>query len=180
MATNFDEVLNNFTLNWEGRINENVENDPGGATHWGVTQADYDAFRKEHGLPKHNVFGMTPGEVTAVYTEHYADHLHYPDLPNNVFSVMFDAAVNLGVSRSVGFLQGVVGVAQDGVFGPNTLAGMKLYIGMAESRDDALCAGMIARRVQKYHALVNANPSLEKFLPGWLNRCKALQTYVGV
>jgi lysozyme family protein len=184
MADNFNEILNNFTLNWEGRISENTPGDPGKATHWGITQADYDAFRREHGLPLHDVFSMTPGEVTATYMEHYEYPLHYPDIPDKVFAVMFDAAVNLGVSRSVGFLQGVLGITQDGVFGPQTLAALKNYLAAKTKKQQdgqvLLCHGMLVRRIDKYNELVHSNQSLAKFLPGWMNRTKALASYIDI
>jgi lysozyme family protein len=43
---------------------------------------------------------------------------------------VFDFAVNSGVSRASKYLQSMVGVTQDGVIGPKTIAAAKAYLGV--------------------------------------------------
>src|SRR5690606_10887140 len=49
------------------------------------------------------------------------------DLPSGVDYAVFDFSVNSGVSRAAKYLQALVGVAQDGVIGPKTLAAVAAY-----------------------------------------------------
>src|SRR4051812_11974251 len=120
MATDFERALN-FVLDHEGRIFENVPGDPGGATRDGITFRDYNAFRKEHGLPTRDLHQMTDPEMEQVYTEHYWQPTHAEEFSFPVALTLFDSAVNIGTGRVVIWLQSIIGVDQDGGFGPITL-----------------------------------------------------------
>ncbi len=166
-----------FVLDHEGRIVENVPGDPGGKTKWGITQADYAAFRREHGLPKLDVFQATPAEIETIYREHYADPVHFDDLPYSLGLTLLDTAVNLGTGRAVSYLQGVVGVVVDGAFGPNTLAATTAYI---DAHGPVMLAiGIITRRDTFYRSIGAPGRRLSKFLKGWLQRTTDLRKEIG-
>ena len=72
--------------------------------------------------------------------------------------------MNIGASRAHKFLQGIVGVVQDGVLGPKSF-----------SEANAMSPSVLVVRYQSmqaqyYRDLVTKNPKLEEFLAGWLNR----------
>ena len=163
----------NFVLRWEGTTREDVPGDPGGKTFSGITQADYAAYRKEHGLPALDVFQATGEQIAAIYREHYAVPVHFEELPYNLAVVLFDTAVNCGLGRAVCWLQGVVGVTVDGAFGPKTLAATKYYI--AQHSAALLASGVLLRRDSFYRKLGRPGTTLNKFLKGWLNRTAALR-----
>tara|TARA_Y100000310_G_scaffold236662_1_gene239881 strand:- start:1128 stop:1721 length:594 start_codon:yes stop_codon:yes gene_type:complete len=96
--------------------------DPGGATMKGVTQATYNGWRARQGKEPRSVRFITDAELTAIYRRDFWDRVRGDDLPPGINYAVFDFAVNSGVSRAARYLQKVVGVAQDGQIGPNTLS----------------------------------------------------------
>ena len=83
--------------------------DPGGATMYGVTQADFDAWRRARGLPTQSVRFITKTEVLQIYRKNYWDACGAPNLFPGVDLAVYDAAVNSGVSRSKKWLATSVG-----------------------------------------------------------------------
>ncbi len=177
MSKIFDKSLN-FVLDHEGRIFENVDGDPGGATMDGITWRDYNAYRKEHGLPIRDLHQMTAAEMGAVYTEHYWRPMHCDDLPFPVAITLFDSAVNVGSGRVVIWLQQVIGVTPDGGFGPVTLGAVKGYVKIHGA--EALARSVLARRADYYSLIGAPGKKLNKFLKGWLNRVADLKKFAGL
>ena len=105
----------------EGGFADNPK-DPGGRTNRGVTQRTYDAHRKRMGQPRKDVKNITDAEVSQIYREQYWNAVRADDLPSGVGYMVFDAAVNSGPSRAAKWLQAVVGTAEDGVVGDQTIA----------------------------------------------------------
>lgn len=99
----------------------NHPRDPGGATNKGVTQATYDMWRRAQGRQKRTVREITDAEVSAIYRHNYWDRVKGDGLPSGVDYAVFDFAVNSGTGRASRYLQAVVGAAQDGVIGPDTI-----------------------------------------------------------
>lgn len=112
--SNFDRAFD-LLLGHEGGYSDHKV-DPGGKTKFGITEA----VARQYGY--RGEMKDLPVEVAkAIYRGQYWDDL-YDQLPFiDAFNV-FDGGVNSGVSRSVKWLQKSVGVSQDGLFGPNTLA----------------------------------------------------------
>lgn len=177
MATDFERALN-FVLDHEGRIFEDVPGDPGGATKDGITHDDYDDFRKEHGLPVHDLRLMTDAEMQEIYTEHYWNPTHAAQFTYPVALALFDTAVNVGTGHTIKWLQTIVGVTPDGGFGPLTLNATKKYI--ASHSDKALASALMARRSAYYNEIGAPGKTLHKFLKGWLNRVADLKHEVGI
>lgn len=91
-------------LRWEGGYVDHPQ-DPGAATNYGITQATYDAWRRQHGLATLPVLQISPEDVRAIYHDHYwlkagCDQLDPPALA----LVVFDAAVNSGVGNALRWL----------------------------------------------------------------------------
>ncbi len=108
------------TLKWEGGYS-NHPDDPGGSTMKGVTQARYDGYRKDHGLPTRSVKNIQLDEVRTIYRKYYWDVVKGDLLPSGVDLAVFDFAVNSGPSRAAEYLQKIVKVEVDGKIGPATL-----------------------------------------------------------
>lgn len=108
-------------LKYEGGYSDHPR-DPGGATMKGITQAVYDDWRKKRGLPTQPVRQIAQSEVEAIYRQNYWDVIKGDDLPSGLDLALFDYAVNSGPNRAVKHLQAVLGLTQDGVMGPATLA----------------------------------------------------------
>lgn len=116
--SSFDKAFT-LLLGHEGSYS-NHPNDPGGETMWGVTKAV--AIENGYTGP---MADMSVNVAKMIYRKKYwldtFDELPYPVAFN-----LFDAAVNSGVGQAVRWLQRSLGVADDGKFGPVTLAAAKV------------------------------------------------------
>jgi lysozyme family protein len=102
----------------------NDAHDPGGATKWGITWRDLEAW-VGHAVTTQDVRNITQDLAAQIYKAKYWTTVHGDDLPSGVDYMVFDYGVNSGNSRAIKALQGIVGVAQDGVVGGLTLAAVK-------------------------------------------------------
>ena len=122
-AINFERSLRALLLH-EG-LNDDDPRDPGGRTSRGITQYEYDPWRKARGLPVRDVWTADEAEVRQIYHDDYWAKMSCDDLPGGVDYAVFDFGVNSGIYRSASYLQFVVGVKEDGVIGPQTIAAAK-------------------------------------------------------
>lgn len=119
-AENFDRSLQ-LVLKDEGGYS-NHPNDPGGATMWGITHIDYDAYRKRKGERAQDVRRMTTTERDDIYRTKYWDGARCDELPPGVDYCVFDGAVNSGVAQSAKWLQRAIGgITVDGSIGDITV-----------------------------------------------------------
>jgi lysozyme family protein len=165
-----------FVLKWEGGVS-NDPDDRGGLTKWGVTQATYDRYRKAKGLPLQSVVKMTDAEMRDIYWAYYWQPVRGDEFAYPLALALFDTAVNMGVGTAIKLLQRATNdllpqqrrVAVDGKLGEQTLKTAKTL----DPRRLAL--QLCDRREERYHAIVRANPTQQKFLRGWLNRLNDLR-----
>ncbi|MDZ7711717.1 MAG: glycosyl hydrolase 108 family protein [Rhodovibrio sp.] len=98
--------------------------DPGGATMLGVTFATFkravDADLVDGPKTRDRLRELTRKEAMRIYRALYWREAGCHRLPDGVDLVVFDAAVNQGVTRAVRFLQRAAGAKADGIFGPQT------------------------------------------------------------
>ncbi len=92
------------------------QGDPGGETHWGISKRAY---------PDVDIKNLTWEGAVRLYRRDYWDRVHGDQLPNAIAYAMLDAAINSGWTKSIMWLQEAVGVADDGKFGPMTLAAVQ-------------------------------------------------------
>lgn len=115
----FDECLPLVLAHEGGKVNH--PKDPGGRTNMGVTQAVYDQFRRDSGLPVRDVWEIGETEVRTIYHRGYWLRSRCDALPPGVDYSVFDAAVNSGPRRAAEWLQEAAGAKVDGIIGPDTL-----------------------------------------------------------
>ena len=96
--SNFERCLAN-TILFEGGYSDDPH-DPGGMTMNGITQVEYDAWRRSKDLPKQWVRHLSQAERTAIYHQNYWLAAHCDQLPVGLDFCVFDAAVNSGIRRS--------------------------------------------------------------------------------
>ena len=87
----------------------------------GCTKAVWEAF-VGHEVSEADIKALTPNDVMPLYRKRYWDAVRGDDLPDGVDYAVFDFAINSGTGRAVKILQKVLGTAQDGQIGPETLA----------------------------------------------------------
>ena len=163
-----------IVLRHEGRfVNDSA--DPGGATNFGVSlrwlksQGLLTELEQEEGDVNQSdvaaVKAMTQAEAEAFYQKYWWDKYNYTAVaPQAVATKIFDTAVNVGASRAHKFVQQAVGTTQDGVLGAQTLAKVNA------ANSVLLLATLQTTQAMFYKSLVEADPSRQKFLNGWLAR----------
>lgn len=122
MDRNFQRSLSLVLKSEGGFVND--PRDPGGATNKGVTLSTFRAYVDPKGTVD-SLKKITDAQVSTVYRRQYWDAVHGAELPDGVDYAVFDFAVNSAPDRAKKYLQAVVGVAQDGRIGPETLAAVK-------------------------------------------------------
>lgn len=107
-----------FTLTEEGG-NSDDPHDPGGRTHKGIIQREYDRYRRSKGLPLQSDYLMSDDEVREIYwTEYWLPHC--PTLAPGIDLSYFDNCVNEGPLQANRLLQRALHIPADGVWGPAT------------------------------------------------------------
>lgn len=119
MQRNFSRALAAVLKHEGGFVNH--PRDPGGATNKGITIATFRRYVKRSGTVA-ELKAISDADVAKVYRKHYWDKVRADELPGGLDYAVFDYAVNSGPGRAVKHLQEVLGVKQDGVIGPVTIA----------------------------------------------------------
>lgn len=154
--TAFDKLLKH-----EGGYSDHAA-DPGGKTRYGVTEA----VAREVGY-RGDMRELPIELAQRIYKDLYWDAVQAENLPPDVRYIVFDGAVNSGVSQSVKWLQRACGVNDDGVIGPVTIRAAS-----------ALHAEGLKRRILAQRLRFMAKlPNWPAFSRGWANRiCDLLET----
>lgn len=142
--------------------------DPGGATNLGVTlgvarEAGLDKDR-DGDVDKADVKALTPADAAKVYRERYWLAAACDKLPAGVDYIVFDTAVNMGVSRAARYVQTAVSVRPDGVIGPMTLRAVA-------KMNPRVLVGLIF--VQR-RAFYTSSQNFPAFGKGWIKRLNAV------
>jgi len=161
-----------FTLTEEGGFVDNIH-DHGGRTNRGITQASYDQFRVELGLPFADVKDIPEAMVTRFYQGVWVE-AHCDDMSLGLAICHFDWSVNHGDGRegSIITLQETLQVQPDGIYGGRTRAAL-----LALDHDDLWKEYNTLRR-EWYQARVKSHPDQAVFIRGWLGRVDRLDAYV--
>ncbi len=128
-------------------------------TKFGISAAAY---------PAEDIANLTLEGAAAIYRHDYWDHVKGDELPPPLALLVFDAAVNNGVPRAVGWLQVTVGASVDGVLGAETLAAVAAA--QREQGSTAVCAEFQAQRMVFMAGLA----SWRIFGLGWARRLSLL------
>lgn len=156
---NFDTAFARL-LGHEGDFSDHRD-DAGGATRYGVTEA----VARAAGY-RGDMRALPLDVAKRIYLERYWMQISADDLPPGVRYAVFDAAVNSGPAQSIKWLQRALGVVDDGILGPKTLAAA--YAQNA----DALRSRLLAQRLRFMAGL----PTWPSFGRGWARRiCDLLE-----
>ncbi len=158
----FDEVLPRV-LRREGGYVEHPA-DPGGATKFGITPS---TLARARGRPVSaaEVRELTQAEAADIYRRFYWEAVRADALPPGVDEAVFDLAVHSGPGRAVKLLQRLLGVAEDGIIGPKTLAAL------AERDPASLVEALAAARL----AFLQRLPTWPVFGRGWSRRVREVK-----
>jgi lysozyme family protein len=112
---NFDIAFDRLIGHEGGYVNH--PDDPGGETNWGITlrtarAAGYTGSMRD----------LTRAQAKEIYRTAYWGRAKADQYDGAIAFQLFDAGVNHSPGQAIRFLQRAVGVADDGVVGPMTLA----------------------------------------------------------
>jgi lysozyme family protein len=128
-------------------------------TKFGISAAAY---------PGEDIANLTLEAAAVIYHRDYWDRVLADRLSPPLALLVFDAAVNNGVVRAAGWLQGVVGATVDGCLGPETLAAVDTATRMRGSA--TVCAEFQAQRL----VFMTGLPTWRTFGLGWARRLSLL------
>lgn len=146
----FEEAFARLIGNEGGYSND--PKDPGGETNWGISKRSY---------PQLDIKNLTKEQASSIYYQDFWVPLRNAD-PAIKFQV-FDFAVNSGIQTAIRKLQQVVGVADDGHWGPVSSAALS-----AMDINDVLMLFVAARL--RFWASLSTWPTYGK---GWALRAAA-------
>lgn len=140
--------------------------DIGQATNMGVTIATLASWRG-HPVTAADVEALTMPEATLIYQNMYIDAPGFSRIVNDTLRVLLiDTGVLFSPERAVVMLQSSLGIPQDGIFGPQTLATVQG------------CADVVQRmgteRLMTHFYVAGSRPDQVQFLKGWVARTVSL------
>lgn len=153
-----------ITLGFEGGYSDDPH-DPGGETNFGISKRSY---------PNEDIANMTRERAIAIYHRDFWEKPAINTLPNVVAGKVFDLAVNLGARAAIRLLQRALNhegatplLATDGVIGPATRTSAEQLAGTP------ILNRLRAEAANHYVNLATVNPTLRRYLRGWLRRASA-------
>lgn len=158
-----------------GYVNHNA--DKGGATNLGISDnrdgkldglIDLDGDGKGDIPPQK----LTPQQGLSIYFREYWQPLSCDSLPPKIAIVVFDLAVNSGVTRAAKFLQRKLRVTADGNIGNKTIKAAQA------ANCDQLLHDILVARAELYRSIVVADSSQAVFFEGWMSRLFKLQAFI--
>lgn len=149
MSTVFDTMFDRLLGNEGGYVNN--PNDPGGETNWGISKRSY---------PNVDIKNLTRLQAKDIYYQDFWLPLNGDQLYDGVAFQLFDFAVNSGIQTAIRAFQRALNVADDGHFGPHSLAAAQA---MPEWQQ---IMRVLAERLDFMRKLKN----WESFSAGWAGR----------
>jgi lysozyme family protein len=156
----FERALS-FVLLMEGGYSDR-KSDLGGATNRGITQATYNRYRADLGLPQQPVKLMTEAETEDCYLRYYWQPCHGQDFAYPLAAVMFDSWVQFSPVTVSMFCLRVLGES----FNFNS----SIWAQLQNSNQLKVAEAIITERMNFRYQRVKEDPSQAVNLVGWLNR----------
>ena len=150
---NFDQAFD-ILLKYEGGFSDHAA-DPGGKTRFGITEA----VAREAGY-RGDMRELPLDLAKRIYKDRYWDAVRAEELPEAIRYAVFDAAVNSGPRQAILWLQRAVGVKDDGIIGPKTLAAVHA------ADPERLLRRFLSQRLRFMTNL----PNWSSFSRGWARR----------
>lgn len=167
---NFDICLPIILKNESGFVDD--PDDPGGATNKGITFKTFCSCANsllDTEPTMANLEALTDEQAGKIYRQNYWNAVYGDEIASqNLANIVCDFYVNSEVAAAK-LLQTVLNdlganLKVDGCVGPATTKAL------ANVDQDEVYRRYKAGRIAFYQALVQENPSLSKFLKGWVNR----------
>lgn len=150
--------------------------DRGGPTKGGITLQAWRDFTRDPSATTEQLRQVTEDQARAFYHQHYIIAPKFDRIEDErLQELLIDAGINHHPRHPSKWLQAALGIKQDGIIGPVTLAAV------ACRNPRGLYWRVLARRIRLYGRLVSRDPQLQQakragfnlqaeFAAGWNNR----------
>jgi lysozyme family protein len=163
------ESLFPHILESEGIVFENDSADTAGATKFGIITDDLKTYYHDQTKTWQDVKNLTQDEAFKIYKKLYWDAFKADEIKNDSLAhFIVDGAINQGKGTITKYIQQVCGITADGIFGSGTLAAVNAH------NPKELFEGLKQKRLDKYHRIVENNPSQQRFIKGWIRRLNSI------
>lgn len=165
-------------VNLEGSTYEDVPGDSGGCTKYGLTLDDikeYHVDLNHDGIfDCKDVLSIDRATAALMLKKLYWDYFKADSIPSqSLAEFIVDSGLNQGRILIVKYVQSIIGVESDGIYGPNTLKTLIDHINIDSAKDEF--DALYQKRLDRYNSIVAAKPSQAKFINGWKNRLNAIK-----
>ncbi len=181
-SADFTKFFNN-TISVEGKTFVNMKFDRGRETMYGIAINTYVRFcdlpqvpivcdkNKDKRVNYKDLAMMKIGESKPIYKKYYWDVAFGDKVKNQAIAeFVADFFVNSGgSSRNIKKIQKVVGVTQDGIFGPGTIKAIN------RQKPKVLFEKLYRFRLEFYNKICQRDKTQYVFLKGWKNRLLKLK-----
>lgn len=175
-----------FVKKWEGGF-INHQNDPGGATNFGISLRFLKTLDLEIGdidrdgdIDIDDIKKLTLAHAIVIYKREFWDKYNLDTL-DPIFAIgLFDTMVNVGPKQAILLAQRAINeftdqpIIEDGIMGPQTI-GATAELAPFMTR---VCSVFLFKRLSFYSLIASNKPKLEVFLRGWINRVCDLEGYL--
>ncbi len=162
---------------WEGEYWEDVAGDRGGETAFGICRmfldshsAIYDDYPQLRGYG--NLKNMNREIAEKLYKKYFWQDF-MDSFSQKIADKIFSANVNFGMGYGIKLLQMAIRASSGIVLVIDGCAGQKTLEAYRNAPEMPLLSAYRSEMAGRYRYLVAKNPSLDKFLGGWLNRAYA-------
>ena len=156
-----------IVLGLEGGFSEYNPSTKDPRTNKGITQPEFDEFRRKNNLQSKDVKDITTDEAIEIYKQEYWDKIQGDKLDARnpkLAIVIFDSAVNNGIGGANGIIKSIV--KTDG----NRFDDKMIEDIIAADKSNDLYSNIINKRYQKYKDIIAKNPVMDEYGKGWNNR----------
>lgn len=150
--------------------NDDDPHDPGGRTSRGITQREYNAWRRLHNLAPRDVWSASEDEIMSIYKTQYWDPWG-DKLPPGVDAEFFDMCVLQGPGRAATTLQQALGGPARGV----AIDGRMGLVTLQHAQDATDKAALIRSITQARLAFFRRIRGWVYYGRGWTNRAYICQ-----
>ena len=156
-----------IVLGLEGGFSEYNPSTKDPRTNKGITQPEFDEFRRKNNLQSKDVKDITTDEAIEIYKQEYWDKIQGDKLDARnpkLAIVIFDSAVNNGIGGANGIIKSIV--KTDG----NRFDDKMIEDIIEADKLNDLFSNVINKRHQKYKDIIAKDPVMDVYGKGWNNR----------